>query len=292
MPNTDRSDKENGPQTPWGRTSSPLQGFRRTIGSDTGSGEATGRTTYRGRSARGRSQSPSLQVAPTVRSSSIAMLEGADDVPTDGTVSSRPANVPKLDYRKKILLDDKPSLEDVKEGDEGNDSELNIISGSPLQAHANGAKISLLESTIPGDLKQKGALGNAARDREHEAHSHMLSLSASEISGRSSSISSVSHFDKVEPLTGRDSLEGGEAEGGAAETKESSRNAISTKAQGKDKISRILPPSYSSLKGAEGQGQGSSPVQVQGNAAVAARALREVATNKDAKQLSLDYISS
>lgn len=291
LPMTDRSERENGLQTYWGRSSSPVSGFRRTIGSDTGSGEATGRTTYRGRSARGRSQSPSLQVAPTVRSSCSAIPQNVDDGPTDGTVSSRPAIVPKLDYRKKILVDDKSSLEDVKEGDEGTDCELHIVPSIPLAARKSGAKITSLESIIPVDLKQNSVPINAALDREHGVHPRVASQCASEISGRTSSISSVSHFDRPEPLSGRDSLEG-EVEGGVAEAKECGRNTFSTKAQGKDTAPRIVSPSYSSLSGAEVQVQVPSPVQVQGNAAVAARALREVASNKDSKQLSLDYISS
>jgi hypothetical protein len=220
------------------------------------------------------------------------MLQGGNDGLTDGTVSSRPAIVPRLDYGKKILVDDKSSLEDVKEGDEGNDTELNIVQGSPLLRRLSEARIASLGSTIPVDFKQNGVSGNAAPDREHDLHPRTVSQGVSEISGSNSSISSVSHFDRVEPLSGRDSLEGGEAEGGAAETKESSRNALSAKAQEKDTMPRILPPCYSGIKGAEGQVKVPSPVQVQGNAAVAARALREVASNKDAKQLSLDYISS
>jgi hypothetical protein len=220
------------------------------------------------------------------------MLESGDDGLTDGTVSSRPAIVPKLDYTKKILVDDKSSLVDVKEGDEGNDNELNIIPGTPLLRRLSGAKIASLESTVPVDLSQNGVPSHAAHHREHDVHPRTVSQGVSEISNSNSSISSVSHFDRVEPLSGRDSLEGGEAEGGAAEMKESSRNTLSTKAQEKGSMPRILPPCYSGIKGAEGQVKVPSPVQVQGNAAVAARALREVASNKDAKQLSLDYISS
>lgn len=274
----------------WGRTSSPLTGFRRTIGSDTGSGEATGRTTYRGRSARSRSQSPCVQVAPTVRSSAIAMLHSTDDELAEGSVSARPASVPKLDYRRKILVDDNSPLENLNEGDEGDDGELNIIAGSPSLRHRNGATTASPKPVLPVGFKQNGASKSGARDDEFDAHSRVVSHVVSEISGSSSSLSSASEFDKTAPLSERD-LAGGGAEN-RGESKENSRNTLSAKAQQKESVSCLVIPPFDSSKGAKGQGQGQSPVQVQGNAAVAARALREVASHKDAKQQSLDYISS